>query len=88
MSDERKARLGGRRDVGKALSLRGEQGPDGPEWIMSQAHHHPADLCAVQCPEQGCQIATDLGLDLGFAKQPCDLGIFCILSGTYTLFKL
>lgn len=45
-------------------------------------------VCAVQCPERGCQVATDLGLDLGFAKRPCDLGIFCVLSGTYILFKL
>lgn len=42
MCNERKARLGGGRFVGKLLCLRGEQGPDGLGWIMSQAHHCPA----------------------------------------------
>lgn len=44
MCNERKARLGGGRFVGKLLCLRGEQGPDGPGWIMSQAHHCPAAM--------------------------------------------
>ena len=45
-------------------------------------------LCGAQCPEQGSQIATDQGLDLGAANQPCDLGTFFILSGFHMLFKL
>lgn len=45
-------------------------------------------LCGERCPEQGSQIATDQGLDLGIANQPCDLGTFFMLSGFHMLFKL
>lgn len=69
MSNERKARRGSGRFVRKSFSLREEQGPDGPGWTLSQAHHCPAAVCstlpragALNCNKSGfrsrfCQIA-------------------------------
>lgn len=69
----------------KALSLRGEHGADGPGWSMSQAHHCSTAFWSTM-PRAGPPNCNRLRLDLGAAKQPCNLGTFLILSGLHVLF--
>ena len=85
MSDERKARPGGGRDVHSASEENSSQmglGGRRPELITVPL------ICGVWCPQRGSHIATDQGLDLGSAKKTCDLEPCLALSGPHILFKL
>lgn len=64
MSNERKGRLGGRRLVEKSLSLRGEEGPDGPGRITPQAHHCPAAVWSAM-PRAGMLYCNKSGFRSG-----------------------
>lgn len=67
MRNEREARLGGGRFVGKSLCLRGEQGPDGPGWITSQAPHRSAAVWSAM-PRAGALNRNKSGFRSGLCQ--------------------
>lgn len=73
MRDERKARLGGGRYVGKPLSPRGEPGSHGPGRIKPQAHRGPT-ACGAHAPSRGAKLQQSWICIWALPNSPVTLG--------------